>query len=125
MNTQPFETPFAENLRKLAKFEPGIFLVTAKANQAFEEAQEVSLKWAAQRASGQVVEPTWPYLLLAQHLSGDWGEVDSGSASINAAAMLEGGMIISRHSIRPTGVPVLIVTDAGRMETILMLASER
>ena len=62
--------------------------------------------------------------LLAQHLTGEWGEIDDELKAYNAVAV-DGNLPILSSYILNSGVRVWIVTQADREVTTVLLAGSK
>ena len=87
------------------KFPLGERYVTAAARQALEE------------QSHQPVE------FLLRHRNGDWGELNEQTARANENALVYGGRLISRYSLRTEG-KIWALTEADKASTTLLLPKD-
>ena len=62
-------------------------------------------------------------VLLARHLSGDWGEVCAEDAKENEFSLEHGFRLLSAYVLRD-GTKVWIITEADRSATTILLFSE-
>lgn len=53
-----------------------------------------------------------PHELLARHLAGDWGDLDSDDAAMNEAALRDGSRLLSAYALK-TGEKLWIITEAA------------
>ena len=60
---------------------------------------------------------------VVRHLCGDWGDVSMEHWKVNNVAVREGDRILSVYTT-PQGVRFLVVTDADRSLTRILLAEE-
>ena len=79
----------------------------------------------ASRYPGQFLE------LLARHVRGDWGCIDTEDAEINTFAITEGARILSAYPINPAlpcagygGNCLWVITEADRSVTTILLPSD-
>jgi len=101
------------NLNRSAKFDPGQICFTPGALAAL----------AQPRPLEQSLE-----MLLARHVSGDWGDVDEADRRANEIAVTDGDMILSSYRLdRETTIWVNSdpTDDAGRRMTTVLLPEER
>jgi hypothetical protein len=89
----------------MLRFSPGQLLITPGAKQAIE-------------ASGDSI-----LLLLARHLSGDWGDVNKADAVENELSLIRGFRILSAYTLK-SGERVWVITEADRSSTTFLLPSE-
>ncbi len=71
--------------------------------------------------------PETPELLLARHLSGDWGDVDDDDKGTNDYALRYGGRIFSAYVVgRDTRDEerVWVITEADRSSTCILLPED-
>lgn len=61
--------------------------------------------------------------LLGRHARGDWGEVDRADARANAAAVRDGGRILSAYAT-PAGDRLWVITEADRSSTCVLTPDE-
>lgn len=61
-----------------------------------------------------------PYFM--RHMNGDWGDLDSEDKALNDEAVKEGYRILSAYDT-PKG-RILIITEANRSTTTILLPSE-
>lgn len=64
-----------------------------------------------------------PETLLARHVAGDWGELDSSDRADNEASLVHGWRILSACSLS-SSVKLWVTTDADRSSATLLLPSE-
>jgi hypothetical protein len=64
-----------------------------------------------------------PYLFLARHQSGDWGDLDEADKQENELSLKEGFRLLSAY-ILPTGVKIWVITEADRSATTILLPDE-
>jgi hypothetical protein len=64
-----------------------------------------------------------PDAYLAQHESGDWGEVDDQDRKANDYAAEHDERVLSAYTLR-TGEKIWVITEADRSTTTILLASE-
>jgi hypothetical protein len=62
------------------------------------------------------------YRLVYHHQSGDYGDLDAGDLHENALAIANGLRIMSAYQI--AGERLLVITEADRSSTTVMLSSE-
>jgi hypothetical protein len=62
-------------------------------------------------------------LLLARHLSGDWGDMTTSDKKQNDDAITNGGRIFSSYRIKD-GLDVWIITEADRSVTTILLPED-
>jgi hypothetical protein len=62
-----------------------------------------------------------PAVLLARHVSGDWGEVPPEDARENELSVREGFRIVSSYPIGSDGARVWLITEADRSSTCILL----
>lgn len=72
----------------------------------------------ALQASGQS-----PWVFLARHLCGDWGEVDAEDKRLNDEAVKDGNRILSSYATAK-GDRVWLITEADRSATTILLPDE-
>ncbi len=60
---------------------------------------------------------------LGRHLSGDWGDVDTHDAGVNAEALEHGYRLLSTYSFEG-GDRLWIITEADRSATTILLPEE-
>ena len=65
-----------------------------------------------------------PAELLAQHRSGDWGDVPPEDARENELSLLGGFRIFSSCPVGEGGARVWIITEADRASTYVLLPEE-
>lgn len=63
-----------------------------------------------------------PYLLLARHVTGDWGDVSAEDRQANDRALIDGTRLLSAYVI--SGHPIWVITEADRSVTTILLPSE-
>lgn len=63
-----------------------------------------------------------PYVLLARHVSGDWGDVSAEDQRANDRAIIEGTRIFSAYVVN--GIRLWVITEADRSATTILLPSE-
>ena len=63
------------------------------------------------------------FQLVDRHLRGDWGDVTDEDAKANECAVKNGDRIISWYSA-PGGERIMILTEADRSATTVLLAQE-
>ena len=61
--------------------------------------------------------------LLVQHITGDWGEVDSDDQAANDHSVILGERVLSAYRL-PDGTKVWVITEADRSATTFLLPSE-
>ena len=61
---------------------------------------------------------------LARHIRGDWGELDVEDWQSNEEALSLGSRLISCYRAEETETPFLIITDAERSVTTVLLPTE-
>lgn len=66
-------------------------------------------------------ETALPY--FAQHLAGDWGDVDPGDKAANDRAIREGSRVVSAYRLGD-GTRIWIITEADRSSTCILLPEE-
>lgn len=86
-------------------FEPGQIMMTPGAIDALLEAKDS------------------PFQYLANHLSGNWGDVCEDDAKENDFSVKNGFRIMSVYHLK-TGVKVWVITEADRSLTTMLLPSE-
>jgi hypothetical protein len=69
-------------------------------------------------ASGQS-----PWLFLARHLRGDWGDIDAEDKRLNDEAVRDGSRIFSSYKAA-TGAKLWVITEADRRATTILLPGE-
>jgi hypothetical protein len=66
--------------------------------------------------------------ILARHVSGDWGEVDSHDKRVNDAAVKNGTRILSAYDFpgfqTDDEIRVWVITEADRSSTTILLPSD-
>jgi hypothetical protein len=65
-----------------------------------------------------------PAVLLARHVSGDWGEVSLEDARENELSVREGFRIVSSYPVGSDGARVWLITEADRSSTCILLPEE-
>jgi hypothetical protein len=65
-----------------------------------------------------------PAKLLANHQSGDWGEVPPEDARENELSVREGFRVLSSYPIGKDGAKVWIITEADRSSTCILWPEE-
>jgi hypothetical protein len=73
---------------------------------------------AAIREAGQS-----PADFLRRHAAGDWGDLDGHDEKENAAALRDGGRLVSSYQTRK-GEVLWVITEADRSSTCLLLPGE-
>ncbi len=73
---------------------------------------------ATQEAAGQ-----HPFLFLARHSRGDWGELCPADKRANDRALREGDRLLSAYKTS-TGERLWVITEADRSATTILLPSE-
>jgi hypothetical protein len=86
----------------------------------FELGQVVITQGALAACLGEEVAPSE---LLAQHVSGDWGDVSHEDAYENEYSLKHGLRVLSRYPL-PSGTRVWIITEADRSSTTILLPHE-
>jgi hypothetical protein len=61
-------------------------------------------------------------VLVARHLTGDWGDLEDEDKAENELSVKTGFRILSAYNVR--GTRIWVITAAGRSATILLLPSE-
>ncbi|NEX22774.1 hypothetical protein G3480_21120 [Thiorhodococcus mannitoliphagus] len=61
--------------------------------------------------------------ILARHELGDWGDLDEEDRRANDLALEEGSRLLSAYEIQD-GFKVLVITEADRSVTTILLPSE-
>lgn len=61
--------------------------------------------------------------LIARHARGDYGDLDAHDQAVNERAIRERYQILSRYWL-PSGVPLYVITDPDRTQTLVMRAEE-
>lgn len=64
-----------------------------------------------------------PSKFLDRHAAGDWGEVSLEDRQANDSDLLTGGRLVSSYDLK-FGHRVMIITEADRSATTLLLPSE-
>ncbi len=64
-----------------------------------------------------------PWLLVARHVRGDWGDLDEHDASMNVLAWLDGGRIFSAYNVGDS-LRVWVITEADRSATTILLPED-
>jgi len=64
-----------------------------------------------------------PYPYLGRHVTGDWGELSREDKSANTLALATGERILSSYRTS-RGVKLLVITEADRSSTCLLLPEE-
>ena len=64
-----------------------------------------------------------PFLFLARHQHGDWGEVSPEDAAENAFSISHGFRILSAYTLKD-GTRIWILTEADRSATTILLPEE-
>jgi hypothetical protein len=64
-----------------------------------------------------------PAEFLDRHARGDWGEVSTGDARLNDAAVKNGERILSAYRTK-AGERIWIITEADRSSTCILLPDE-
>lgn len=70
------------------------------------------------QASGQS-----PWVFLARHLRGDWGDLDAEDKGLNDEAIRDGNRILSSYTAS-TGAKLWVITEADRSATTILLPEE-
>ena len=65
-----------------------------------------------------------PAVLLARHVTGDWGEVPPEDARENELSVREGYRIVSSYSVGSGGGRVWLITEADRSSTCILLPED-
>lgn len=66
-----------------------------------------------------------PLVIVARHVSGDWGQVDLDDAAANEFALLAGERIMSVYRYGPEDDDVLwVITEADRRATTILTPDE-
>jgi hypothetical protein len=66
---------------------------------------------------------TSPAELIAQHLTGDWGDLSGQDWRANERALVEGSRLLSAYELTGTGERVWIITEWDRSATTVLLPS--
>ncbi|CAN5536690.1 hypothetical protein BH11PLA2_BH11PLA2_16290 [soil metagenome] len=95
---------------KTPLFRPGRVVATPAALEALEQARQ----------------SVW--VILAPHLSGDWGTVDAQDRAANDKALKDGSRLLSAYTLA-TGVPIWIISEAedengNRAATTILLPDD-
>ncbi len=101
------------NNNRRAKFDPGQIYLTHGAMQVL----------AQPRASGLSLQ-----MLIARHVSGDFGDIDEADRRANEMAIADGNMILSSYPLDAETTLWVIsdpADDAGRRVTTVLLPEER
>jgi hypothetical protein len=64
-----------------------------------------------------------PFLFLARHARGDWGELCPADMRANDRALREGDRLLSAYKTS-TGERLWVITEADRSATTILLPSE-
>lgn len=101
------------NFNRNAKFDPGQICITPGAFAVLAQPRPREQSWQ---------------MLLARHVSGDWGDVDEADRRVNEIAITDGNMILSSYRL-DTETTIWIISDpaddAGRRVTTVLLPEER
>ena len=62
-------------------------------------------------------------VLLARHLSGQWGDLDAHDQQANDAALRDGSRLLSAYTL-DDGTRIWVITEADRSSTCVLLPSE-
>ena len=62
-------------------------------------------------------------MLLARHLSGQWGDLDAHDQQANDAALRDGSRLLSAYTL-DDGTRIWVLTEADRSSTCVLLPSE-
>lgn len=62
-------------------------------------------------------------VLLARHVTGDWGDLGEEDKRANEKALQDGSRIFSRYHL-PTKQRIWVITEADRSATTLLLPNE-
>lgn len=65
-----------------------------------------------------------PASLVARHVSGDWGDVDAHDRAANAAAVAQGGRVLSAYGAEGDPARVWVLTEADRSATTILTPAE-
>jgi hypothetical protein len=65
-----------------------------------------------------------PWALLARHATGDWGDLGDDDKQLNQEAIGEVERIYSAYLLPNTQQKLLIITEADRSHTTLLLSDE-
>src|SRR5688572_22639526 len=66
-----------------------------------------------------------PLILIARHLSGDWGEIHADDKGLNEQALKDGSRILSVYKFGKDAEDVLwVITEASRMATTVLTPDE-
>jgi len=64
-----------------------------------------------------------PQQFIARHACGDWGDVSDADKQLNDDAIKDGDRLVSAYALA-SGERLLIITEADRSRTTVLLASE-
>ena len=67
--------------------------------------------------------PVLTLMLLARHMSGDWGDICPEDKGVNKDSLKHGGRIMSVYKLF-SGPTVWIITESDRASTTVLLPSE-
>ena len=76
---------------------------------------------AALRALANVDRDAIDY--VGRHVHGDWGEMGVDDATANTLAVFEGTRVVSSFAL-PNGQQLLVITEADRSATTVLLSSD-
>ena len=62
-------------------------------------------------------------VLLARHLSGQWGDLDAHDQQANDAALRDGSRLLSAYTL-DDGTRIWVLTEADRSSTCVLLPQE-
>jgi hypothetical protein len=65
----------------------------------------------------------WPLLLLARHMSGDWGDLGDHDRRLNDLALRHDERILSAYALTD-GTRIYVITEADRYSTRILLPEE-
>lgn len=64
-----------------------------------------------------------PLHFLARHVTGDWGEVNSGDKQANDSALVSGARLFSSYKTA-AGEKIWVITEADRTSTCILLPED-
>lgn len=96
-------------------------IITDPANLSFPLG-EIYITYRAAQALRRLNLDSSKY--IQRHCSEDWGDIDAGAAEENQLAIVGNGAITSRYILGNTKEKLVIITDAYRTTTTLLLPNE-
>lgn len=86
----------------------------------FEIGRTVATQEVARMANEGLINPV---VMLARHVTGDWGDLDDEDIQANRDAIRDGNRIVSKYDIE-SGESFYVITEWDRSMTTIMLTEE-